>query len=212
MIKPSCVFWDYNGTLIDDVGVALESVNDMLRTRDMPCINLEQYKSYIDTPISKFYEHLFDLNVISFDTIASEFQLGYERHIGSNPVMDGAKELLAHFSNLGRFQAIISGSQQSVIESGAKRYGLYEYFDLISGADDHYVQSKVKRAQNIAKLHCKSSDEILVIGDCVQDFEVSKALGAKCVLLTAGHQDRSDLQKTGAVVVDRLLDIKNIIC
>ena len=52
MIKPSWVFWDYNGTLIDDVGTALESVNDMLRKRDMPCINMEQYKSYIDTPIS----------------------------------------------------------------------------------------------------------------------------------------------------------------
>lgn len=212
MIKPSCVFWDYNGTLIDDVGVALESVNDMLRKRDMPCIDLEQYQSYIDTPISKFYEHLFDLNEIPFDIIANEFAVGYEKHIGSDPVMDGAKELLAHFSDLGRFQAIISGSQQSVIESGAKRYGLYGYFDLISGADDHYVQSKVKRAERIAKSHCKSSDEILVIGDCVQDFEVSRALGAQCILLTAGHQSRRDLQKTGAVVVDKLSDIKNIIC
>lgn len=211
MIKPSCVFWDYNGTLIDDVGTALESVNDMLRKRDMPCINMEQYKSYIDTPISKFYEHLFDLNEIPFDIIANEFAVGYEKHIAADPVMDGAKELLGYFSAQGAFQAIVSGSQQSVIENGAKRYGLYDYFDLISGADDRYVHSKVKRAENIARLRCKSSDEILVIGDCVQDFEVSKALGAQCILLTAGHQSRSDLQQTGATVVDSLLEIKDII-
>ncbi|MGN1112922.1 MAG: HAD family hydrolase [Acutalibacteraceae bacterium] len=208
MIKPTCVFWDYNGTLIDDVGAALESVNDMLRKRDMPCIDLEQYKSYIDTPISKFYEHLFDLNEIPFEVIANEFDVGYEKYIAADPVMDGARELLTHFSRLGSFQAIISGSQQSVIESGAKRYGLYGYFDLISGADDHYVRSKVKRAESIAKRHCKSSDEILVIGDCVQDFEVSRALGAQCILLTAGHQSTADLKKTGAAVVDSLLEIK----
>lgn len=210
MMKPSCVFWDYNGTLIDDVGAALESVNDMLRKRDMPCINLEQYKSYIDTPISKFYEHLFDLNEIPFEIIANEFDIGYEKYIAANPVMDGAEDLLSYFSRLGSFQAIISGSQQSVIEQGTKRYGLYDYFDLISGADDHYVHSKVKRAESIAKRHCKSSDEILVIGDCVQDFEVSKALGAQCILLTAGHQSRKDLQQTGVPVVDSLLDIKSI--
>lgn len=210
MIKPSCVFWDYNGTLIDDVGAALESVNDMLRRRAMPCIDLEQYRSYIDTPISKFYEHLFDLNEIPFDIIAGEFSSGYEKHIAPNPVMNGAEELLDYFSGLQKFQAIISGSPQSVIENGARRYGLYDYFNLISGADDHYVKSKVKRAEGIARLHCKSSDEILVIGDCVQDFEVSRALGAQCILLSAGHQSREDLQKTGAVVVDKLTDITEV--
>lgn len=211
MIKPSCVFWDYNGTLIDDVNAALESVNDMLRKRAMPCIDLEQYRSYIDTPISKFYEHLFDLNEIPFDVIADEFSSGYEKHIAPNPVMNGAEELLGYFSEFKRFQAIISGSQQNVIENGAKRYGLYGYFDLISGADDHYVKSKVKRAESIARLHCKSSDEILVIGDCVQDFEVAHALGARCILLSAGHQSREDLQKTGTVVVDNLVDIIGIL-
>lgn len=209
-LNSSCIFWDYNGTLIDDVEVALESVNDMLRKRSLPLINLKQYKSYIDTPISKFYEHIFDLNEVSFDTIAHEFQQGYDRHIGEDPVMHGAKDLLEYFSKRNMVQALISGSQQSVIESGARRYGLYDYFDVISGADDHYVHSKVGRAQAIAKSYALSSDEILVIGDCVQDFMVSKALGANCVLLSAGHQSREDLTATGAVVVDSLLDICGI--
>lgn len=210
-LNSSCIFWDYNGTLIDDVEVALESVNDMLRKRSLPLINLQQYKSYIDTPISKFYEHIFDLNEISFDTIAHEFQQGYQKHIGDNPVMDGAQELLEYFSKRNKIQALVSGSQQSVIENGARRYGLYDYFDVISGADDHYVHSKVGRAQAIAKSYDLRSDDILVIGDCVQDYMVSQALGAGCVLLSAGHQSREDLSSTGALVVDSLLDICEIV-
>lgn len=211
MKMPSCLFWDYNGTLIDDVGVSLNSVNDMLKKRNMNCITLEQYRSYIDTPISKFYEHLFNLDEVPFDLISYEFLLGYEKYIGENPVMCGAKELLSYFSDFGCFQAIISGSRQGIIEDGIKRYGLFNYFDLISGSSDHYVKSKVKRAEEIAKNHCKICDDILVIGDCVQDFEVSEALGANCILLSAGHQSREDLQRTGAVVVDKLTDVMNIL-
>ena len=86
-----------------------------------------------------------------------------------------------------------------------------DYFDVISGADDHYVHSKVGRAQAIAKSYDLRSDDILVIGDCVQDYMVSQALGAECVLLSAGHQSREDLSSTGALVVDSLLDICEIV-
>ncbi len=211
MITPKCIFWDYNGTLIDDVSVALDSVNDMLIKRGMPVIDMEQYKSYIDVPISKFYEHIFDLNEVPFDVIAEEFALGYEKHIPEDPVMDGAKELLCYFANAGKFQAIISGSHKSSIETGLERFGLREYFDLVSGADDLRAGSKISRAESIAREHCRSSRDILVIGDCVQDYEVSRRLGANCVLLTAGHQSRADLETTGAVVVDSLCEIRKYV-
>ena len=53
--KYKCVVWDWNGTIVDDVNASLMSVNDMLIKRNMPVINLQQYHSYLDTPISKFY-------------------------------------------------------------------------------------------------------------------------------------------------------------
>ena len=76
------IIWDFNGTLIDDVKAALESVNDMLRRRNLPLINMEQYASYVDTPIIKFYEHIFDdLYSMDFGEIAIEFNEGYEKHL-----------------------------------------------------------------------------------------------------------------------------------
>ena len=51
------VIWDWNGTLADDVRVALQSVNDILARRGREPITLEQYYSYIDTPIRRFYEN-----------------------------------------------------------------------------------------------------------------------------------------------------------
>ena len=53
------ILWDWNGTLADDVQVALRSVNDILARRNRSPITTEDYYSYIDTPIRRFYEHLF---------------------------------------------------------------------------------------------------------------------------------------------------------
>lgn len=42
-MKYKNILWDWNGTLIDDVGVALEAVNIMLERRSLPKINIGQY-------------------------------------------------------------------------------------------------------------------------------------------------------------------------
>ena len=60
-MKYKNILWDWNGTLIDDVGVALEAVNIMLERRSLPKINIGQYYSYVDTPIIRFYEKCFDM-------------------------------------------------------------------------------------------------------------------------------------------------------
>ena len=51
----SLLIWDFNGTLLDDVGAALASVNDMLERRGISSINIDTYREYIDTPIRHFY-------------------------------------------------------------------------------------------------------------------------------------------------------------
>lgn len=76
MTHPTIILWDWNGTLADDGYASLLAVNDMLEKRSMPAITMEQYYAYIDTPISKFYEHIFDLNQVTMDVIAREFAEG----------------------------------------------------------------------------------------------------------------------------------------
>ena len=44
----SLIIWDFNGTLLDDVGAALGSVNDMLARRSKKPITLDEYREYIE--------------------------------------------------------------------------------------------------------------------------------------------------------------------
>ena len=47
MITKKYIVWDWNGTIIDDVGIALDAVNDMLREKKRPEITLEQYRQQL---------------------------------------------------------------------------------------------------------------------------------------------------------------------
>lgn len=77
----SLIIWDFNGTLLDDVGAALGSVNDMLARRSKKPITLDEYREYIDVPIRHFYEQVLDLENEDYDLILNEFQQGYEAHV-----------------------------------------------------------------------------------------------------------------------------------
>ncbi|HHZ05637.1 MAG TPA: HAD family hydrolase [Clostridiales bacterium] len=206
-----CIIWDWNGTLIDDVSVALSSVNDMLIKRNMKTIDIQDYYNYIDTPIIRFYEHLFDLNIVTFDTIAKEFAIGYDKHIPENPVMDNAREMLGFFKEQSISQLIISASNQEKIDAAAKAYGLYEYFACVSGADNINAESKIHRAKNIIKSFNSSWDKTLVIGDTLHDFQMAQHLGVDCVLLSRGHQGKADLQTANVPVIDNLIDLAELV-
>ena len=49
----------------------------------------------------------------------------------------------------------------------------------------------------------------LMIGDTLHDFEVAKAIGADCILLAWGHQDRERLEGTGCLVFNNISEVIN---
>lgn len=212
MIKSyDCIIWDWNGTLIDDVYVALNSVNDMLLKRDMKSISIDRYYSYLDTPIIKFYEHLFDLNEVPFDTIVKEFSIGYDKHIPQNPVAENAENMLKLARGKGIAQLVISASQQDKIRRDAEKFGICNYFNCISGAQDSNAESKIHRAQRVVDAVCGKDSKALVVGDTLHDYEMAEKLGADCVLFSGGHQSKTDLQTAGVPVIDDLSKLGDFI-
>ncbi len=206
------LIWDFNGTLIDDIDAALASVNDMLKRRNLPVINFEQYASYVDTPIIKFYEHIFDdLYSMNFDEIALEFNEGYENHLKERAVMGNSEEVLGYFNNLGKLQTVISATHIDKVTKRLGEFGLTDYFDRILAHDNLIAEDKTHLAVRYFAEKGINPKEAIVIGDCVADFKMAMAIGCDCVLTTQGHQSRKEFAETTAIVIDSLTELKNII-
>lgn len=204
------IFWDWNGTIMDDVGVALDAVNQMLRERQYPLITMSRYRELMDTPVIHFYEPLFDLEKYPFEEIAEEFQQLYR--LGNPQPYEEIPELLRLFQEQGRHQIILSSSQRQPIQDSLEHLGYQGYFDAVLGADDHFSRSKTERAQKYLQQEQILPEKCVLLGDTVHDYEVAHSMGMDCILLSCGHDDRNRLEKCGCKVCASLQELQWMGC
>ncbi len=210
-MKYDIVFWDFNGTLIDDCRAALDCVNEMLLAEGEQPITLKRYYQLVDTPIVNFYTGLYGTDDIDFDRIAHEFHDRYDKKVCSIGLMPYAKELLRENKAAGMTQIIITSSHEEEVRGLVKYYGVAECFDDILGAGDQYASGKLERAVEYFTKKGFDRKKALFVGDTLHDSDVAKALGIDCVLLSAGHQGREILETSGHLVIDTLKNLDDIL-
>ena len=205
------IIWDFNGTLIDDIHAALAAVNDMLTRRNQSVIDFETYSKAVDTPIWKFYETVFEEGSITPDEAVKEFNEGYDYHLREYPLMEGAKEMLLYFKSLGKKQLIVSASHIDKVRTNLEKLGISEYFTEVIAMSDFYAGDKTFLAKDYLKRNSISPCDTVVIGDCIFDHRMAQEIGADTILNTKGHQARTELETTNAIIIDDLTELKNII-
>lgn len=208
-MKYTHVIWDWNGTLLNDISASLASVNDMLALRGREPMDIDFYRECIGVPIIRFYEKAFDMENEDYSVIIKQYNEGYLRHLTACSLSDGAKEMIEFFASCGIKQAIISSSNNDQLCENAKKYGVYDCFDAVLGASDYYAGSKIERA--VEYIGKSENSRVLVIGDIVHDADMASQLGADCVLLSSGHENRERLYSAGVAVIDNLTELKNMI-
>lgn len=205
-MKYRYIIWDWNGTIMDDVKIALAAVNDMLSYWHRPAITLQEYRKAMDTPILLFYEKFFDMEQTSFDWIAVRFNEYYAAHQEGLFLQEGILEKLEAFRQQGCRQIVLSSSATEIIQGYARSYGIAEYFESVLGADNLLSESKIWRAVHYCRGNQIDLSRAVLVGDTVHDFEVARELGTECVLLSCGHQDRESLEKCGCPVYGNITD------
>jgi len=204
-----CVIWDWNGTLADDLEASLLATNDILAKRNMPPITLEQYYSYIDSPISRFYAHLFDLSEVPMSVIGVEFAAFYQDHFSG--LQTGALELLEALQQKQIRQVILSSAHRESILRDAGRLGILPYFDAILAADNLLAEGKVERGKQWLSGQSIPTGNIVMIGDTLHDLETAEAMGISCILCAFGHQSEADLRHSGATVVRDMPELRQLL-
>ena len=210
-MKYTTIAWDWNGTLLDDARICMECVNDMLRKRNMQVLDLPTYRSYVENPIIKAYEHIFDLKVVTFDTIVKEFYESYPRYVKDARLISGAQKMLDYFRDKGCRQIIITAAHTPDVIEFLCKFGIKDYFEAVLGSNDLQGGSKISWAVEYTKSESFSKEKMLMIGDTAHDAETAAAIGADCILFSGGHQCETRLKATRKPVVESLLDIPGLI-
>jgi phosphoglycolate phosphatase len=208
LINEKNIFWDWNGTLLDDANICLSVMNDMLKKRQMKLLNLDYYKEVFGFPVKDYYEKLgFDFKNESFEALSLEFHENYSSHILAMSLATDTEFVLNYFKEKEKNNIILSAMQQDLLMSMIKQTGLKPYFSDILGIDNIFGHSKSSIAVDYLKRNKIRSTDIILIGDTLHDFEVASEIGCNCILIANGHQSKGRLMKSGAKIVNSLIEL-----
>jgi phosphoglycolate phosphatase len=210
-MKYDCIFWDWNGTLLDDARVAWLAVNDMLTSRKLPLITFEQYREYIDVPIVRFYERVMDMSKENMHSLSVEFDSLWAKHLPADAVSKTTRQLLFDLNKKGIKQYIFSSSRNDIIKPYLQKFEIRNCFTEVIGATDRNVGSKAERTRDYIASNGIDLEKTVFIGDMVHDFDVASFVGAKAILVSSGHQSKTALVQTGAAVISSLSQLYEII-
>ena len=201
MKKIETLFWDWNGTLLDDVKECLEIINVSLKKRELKELSIEDYLEMFEFPVKNYYEKIgFDFSRESFEEAGQEYIDAYGKIMFDCALQSGAVQALETAKGRGLSQFILSALNHSALEMCVKKFGLVDYFTSVRGLSDSYAHRKIELGIHLlAESGCKTSSA-LMIGDTVHDYETACAMGIKCVLVASGHNSVARLEKCGVPV------------
>jgi phosphoglycolate phosphatase len=204
-MQKEIILWDWNGTMLNDVDICVDSINQLLSSRQMRPINSKLYKEVFDFPVRNYYETLgFDFSFESFEDLSEEFISTYNSKIKNAALHAEVVEVLNYFQAKGKTQIVISAMEQKMLEKMLNEYKISHFFKDVMGLSDIYATSKVDLARKYIKREKLNVNDAVFIGDTLHDAEVAEENGIDIILVSNGHHSLERLSVNGYTIIDNL--------
>ncbi len=187
------IFWDFNGTILDDTEACFESENDLFLKYDLPPLPAkEAYRELFSFPVKDYYRHMgFDFERHPYEMLAEEWMDRYLIHAKSAGLCPRVREALELVKEKGLSQWVLSASKLEMLEGQLGDLGVRSYFEGVLGQSD--IQAGNKDYLGRAWRKANPDARVLFLGDTEHDAATARAMDADCVLLDTGHNSKRRL-------------------
>lgn len=207
------VIWDWNGTLLDDVDLCIETINRLLVSEGIPPFeSKEAYQRTFQFPIVSYYEKAgFDFQKTPFTELAKRYMAYYQPKSLQCPLHKGSEAVLKRLQDHGIRQFLLSASQLDFLYEQVRQYDILPYFEDLLGLDNIHAHSKKELAKQCVLQHGWQCDDVVFIGDSVHDHETAAYAGCECILIANGHEHKEKLLLCGSSVVSSIQEAADLI-
>ncbi len=186
------LIFDYDGVIADSLDIIWECFDKINKKHNLfPFKNKNELTKIWDQnlfesvsklgisiiDLAKFYKEWVDLLILNNERV--------------KPFV-GLKSILKKLSQ-DNYLTIISSNDYEVVSDFLKRNGLFNYFNLILGAERG--KSKTRKLKFVLNKFKIPEDRTYFITDTIGDLKEVKDFGIKTVAVTWGYHDKSKLQK-----------------
>ena len=211
-MTPTHVVWDWNGTLLDDLDIVVESVNAGLTAYGARPIDGDGYRSHYTRPVSLFYQKLLgrSVTVDEWRHINEVFHQAYFSRVETVSLASDALAALTAVRGFGVGQSILSMAPHDHLVPTVDSHGITGYFSAVRGSfGDRGEEKAGSLVAHLDHIEVEAAT-VVVVGDTPDDAAAAAHVGAKAILYDGGSHHRHDLEAVGVPVATTLREAVEI--
>lgn len=211
-MKYKYVVFDFNGTILNDVELCHNLLNEMLEMKGLKTISRERYKEIFTFPIIEYYKRAgFDFSNYSFEDLAQYFIDKYQPLSLKIQIDNKLIQLFEYLKQHRIKMIVLSASKRDNLIEQLNHFNLSLYFEDILGISDIYAREKIDIAKDYFNKMKINPSDVLFIGDTLHDLEIANYFNSDCILVNFGHQDEKLFLNTNAKVISSFDEVKNLL-
>ena len=212
-MKYKCVIFDVDGTIIDPVEGVVKALDKLAQINNWEILNYKNL-GIIGPPMKKTLMRLYDMDDASAAKYAADYREIYiNETLFDSTVYPGIENLFRTLHNRGILIGIATYKRTDCAEMVMSHYGLRQYTAAISGDTAGSTRTKAEIICDcMEKLGVKAED-VLMIGDTLEDFNGAEGAGADFCGVTYGYGFCKGMKENDKIkkMVDDPLEILNLI-
>ncbi len=198
------LFFDLDGTLTDSQEGITKSVSYALINLGYEDLPYEKKRKFIGPPLLDSFMNICNMDEETAREAIRLYRIRYS-DVGKyeNKPYDGIPLLLKDLKEDGRVLVIASSKPTEFVVDILSKFGIYEYFDIISGADMAGLKGSKEAviSEALKELDLSENDkkEVVMIGDRNYDINGANEFGLDSIGVGYGFaKDEAELVDAGA--------------
>jgi phosphoglycolate phosphatase-like HAD superfamily hydrolase len=198
--------WDWNGTLLDDLSLVVSSTNHAFEAVGGRLVDADEHRTRFRRPVAEFYAEILE-RAVDEEEFGKLDRIFHDAYRLGLTTMTLAADAMAAIKAWPGTQSLLSMWFHDELVPAIETYGLAGVFTRVDGLRTE-VGGDLKAghlATHLAELGLPG-DQVVLIGDSLDDAAAADSVGAKAVLYTGGFTAPTRLRASGRPVADSLVE------
>jgi phosphoglycolate phosphatase-like HAD superfamily hydrolase len=198
--------WDWNGTLLDDLSLVVSSTNRAFAAVGGRAVDADEHRTRFRRPVADFYAEILG-RAVDEEEFGELDRIFHDAYRLGLTTMSLAADAMSAIKSWPGSQSLLSMWFHDELVPAIETYGLTGVFTRVDGLRTE-VGGDLKAghlANHLAELSVRG-DQVVLIGDSLDDAAAADSVGAKAVLYTGGFTAPARLYASGRPVADTLVE------
>ena len=198
--------WDWNGALLDDLTLVVSSTNSAFAAIGGRPVDADEHRRAFRRPVAEFYADILQraVDAEEFGRLDRIFHDAYRLGLTTTSLAADARTAIKSWPGT---QSLLSMWFHDELVPALETYGLTGVFCRVDGLRAE-IGGELKAghlARHLAEQQV-TGEQVVLIGDSLDDAAAAEAVGGRAVLYTGGFTDPARLRASGKPVADTLVE------